>query len=144
MEEKFDKIIIALENKTQADTVHQDLIHGGINLEMIIRICRKIPTDNENPYKINSHYDDEIMHVGINGEGGLGDTVLALTLLHRLKEMLGNKVEVNFISKYKEMLDYVSCVDYTYESDVEQVFDIFIKKIIYHWLYIGNPKKLRE
>lgn len=145
VEEKFDKIIVALENNIQAHAVEHNLINYGIKSRMIIKTCRKISLHNEQkPYKINSRYGDEIIHIGIDGGGGLGDTVLVLPLLYRLKEMLGGRVEITFISKYKEMLDYVSYVEYTYESNVKQVFDIFIKNdhipLVVYWV----PQKVKK
>ena len=109
VKEKFDKIIIALQNENISVEVRKFLVNIGVDKEQIISSCKRIETDNITlPYVIKSAYDDDILHVGVEGRGGLGDVVLTLPFLMKIKDLLGDKLEISFLTKYDEILNYTS------------------------------------
>lgn len=144
VKEEFDKIVVALNNETNISDVMNVLVDMGIEQGKIIASCKKIFNDEEAPYIIKSKLIDNVIHIGIKGSGGMGDVILNLPLIRKIKEMHGSKVKITYITKYAKLLDYVSFVENSFTKCDESSFDILMKNhqipLIIYW----DPVKIER
>ena len=144
VDEAFDKIVIALENNRLAESAKKDLIDNGVEPSKIVGLCRRLSeADAQAPYEIDSCRNDGIIHIYIDEGGGLGDAVLMLPLLERIKEIWGQNIDITFNSRYKEIFDYVTCVDASCDENNKVKYDVYIKNYHVPLVACWNPRKVK-
>ena len=144
---EFDKIVIALSDKSPCivDEVKKNLEDMGIpKWKIIFPRGRGLSPQKKIPTVSRPSFSDNILHVGVQGCGGLGDAVLTLPLLSRIKSLLGSRAEITFITQYAEMFYGNEIVDYAITDIEDRKFDILFQNMHLPLIISWNPEKVKR
>ncbi len=105
----FDYVVLANVSKTERTEMLCILEKKGIPRGKIVDIFHSIKEDL--PIAEISGIEDNRVHIIIRMTSGLGDAVMNIPLIYRIKELYQSDVEIIGIGKYSEILKNFSMVD---------------------------------
>ena len=134
-------ISIVPENIDTINHIEEQLIKKGIEQKKLVRISSDDYGTKEPTYLLKG-IDDEILHIGVFCEYGLGDAILDLYFVGRIIEVLGDKCCISFITKYAELFSNYPGIDVVREINDEDKFDIIFRNIHVALVRAWCPEKV--
>lgn len=146
---EIDYIVIAIASLDIATQVYNQLISFGFSKNMLLNENIRHSKFPSNTVKI---LNNEGLQIVIVEGGGFGDSLIALILIKRIKELLENKCNIIFFNRYEEYFcifpEINSSINYElYEDYYMQKFDIVIHMHnipVVHSINYENVKRLSE
>lgn len=140
-----DYILLAVapeQNKIQDEMIYYWL-RRGISPDMLITITSPNYVPRHEPLCTSPIHDD-ILHIGFQCCAGLGDAVMELHLAHKLKDILGTKCRISFITRYAELFVGYPGIDEVCATAEGRRFDVVFVNTYTTVLKYWSPEKIER